>query len=146
MGMGDTPQVPSHRPPCPGPGQPVLVTLGERSKVFRKEALGLGQGLGAGERWGTEHRNSYVGMCSDTQTHSQAFTDVSCGLSFVLFARNAGPAMCPMRHRRDRWVTVWGRGGGLGGRKGVLKGEMAVARWAGSGTAAEWRKHSPSWR
>lgn len=47
--------------------------------------------------------------------------------------------MYPMKHRQDSGGPC-GAGESLvytGAWKGVLKDEMAVARWAGSGTAAE---------
>lgn len=48
--------------------------------------------------------------------------------------------MYPLKHRQDNRGSRVGAGESLvytGAWKGVLKDEMAVARWAGSGTAAE---------
>lgn len=67
------------------------------------------RGQGSGQRWGTEHRNSYMEMCSDTDQH--ALTDVSCRPSLVLGAGYAGPAPAlSLGQLRDSVGKRWGPG------------------------------------
>lgn len=60
---------PTHRSPWPGQGEPVSTHPG------RKESLGPGQGsgVGAGERWGTEHEIIHGDVLRHSEQHT--FTD-----------------------------------------------------------------------
>lgn len=66
--------MPWTRTPCsihPGRREPTLQEGGTGSRSGVRD-----QGLGAGERWGTEHRNIYMETCSHTQTNICSLTSV----------------------------------------------------------------------